>query len=313
MPAFGERKELGSSLPHSARFHEDEGADRVIVVEERIGLAEMRVGWTGTVGLVITMGALHEGHASLIREARRLHDHVVVTVYVNPLQYEDPAVYPRTPDEDARLCREEGVDVLYMPDTAEVYRDGGPLITVAPGARGEVLEAEGRPGYFDGVLTVMLKMTNLVGPDAVFLGEKDFQQLALFRRMVFDLDVPVQVVGVPTVRESDGLALSSRNTRLSTAEREAALALPRALTAGVGVAAEQGGAADVLAAAANLLKAADSGDVPVRTLYLQLAGPSLESAPEQGPAWLLAAVQVGGTRLIDAMPLQLEPSSQSGG
>ncbi|MFK0237402.1 4-phosphopantoate--beta-alanine ligase [Streptomyces vinaceus] len=283
----------------------------MIVATDRAGLEQARAGLRGSVGLVITMGALHAGHAALIRAARERTDHVVVTVYVNPLQYEDPAVYPRTPEADCALCRSEGADVVYLPETSEVYRDGDPLVRVAPGLRGEDLEAEGRPGYFDGVLTVMLKMTNLVRPEAVFLGEKDFQQLALFERMVFDLDVPVEVVGVATVRESDGLALSSRNTRLSAAERTAALALPRALTAGVEAAEEGGRAADVLAAAGKVLQDAGTGTLPVHPLYLELRGPGLEPDPDLGQAWLLAAVRVGTTRLIDGMPLRLTAPRQT--
>ncbi|MFJ9643033.1 4-phosphopantoate--beta-alanine ligase [Streptomyces sp. NPDC101206] len=277
----------------------------MLETEDRAELLRARAALDGSVGLVITMGALHEGHAALIRAARECHDHVVVTVYVNPLQYEDPAVYPRTPEADRVLCRAGGVDVLYMPATTQVYRDDGPLVTVAPGPRGEVLEAVGRPGYFDGVLTVMLKMTNLVRPEAVFLGEKDVQQVALFRRMVFDLDVPVKVVGVPTVREDDGLALSSRNTRLTPPERTAALVLPRGLAAGVQAAAEGARPADVLAAARKLLDEAADGTVPVETLYLELTGPGLEPDPQAGEAWLLGAVRVGDTRLIDGMPLHL--------
>ncbi|MFF7205387.1 pantoate--beta-alanine ligase [Streptomyces sp. NPDC008141] len=282
----------------------------MIVTTDRTGLARARAGLRGSIGLVITMGALHAGHAALIRAARERADHVVVTVYVNPLQYEDPAVYPRTPEADCALCRSAGADVVYLPETPEVYRDGGPLVRVAPGLRGEDLEGAGRPGYFDGVLTVMLKMTHLIRPDAVFLGEKDFQQLALFKRMVFDLDVPAEVVGVATVRENDGLALSSRNARLSPAERTAALALPRALTAGVEAAADGGQAADVLAAAGKVLQDTAPAEVPVHPLYLELRGPDLEPDPEAGPAWLLAAVRVGATRLIDGMPLHLAANRQ---
>ncbi|MEV6581265.1 pantoate--beta-alanine ligase [Streptomyces sp. NPDC051582] len=277
----------------------------MIVATDRAGLLRARADLAGSVGLVITMGALHAGHAALIREARERTDHVVVTVYVNPLQYEDPAVYPSAPEADCALCEAEGTQVVYLPQTVEVYRAEGPLVRVAPGPGGEGLEAAGRPGYFDGVLTVMLKMTNLVRPDAVFLGEKDFQQLALFQRMIFDLDVPTEVVGVPTVRESDGLALSSRNTRLSPTERITALTLPRALTAGVQAASAGGRAQDVLAAARKVLDEAAHGQIPVQPLYVELTGPGLEPAPRAGQAWLLAAVQVGATRLIDGMPLTL--------
>ncbi|MGW7343965.1 4-phosphopantoate--beta-alanine ligase [Streptomyces sp. NPDC054854] len=279
----------------------------MLLTGHRADLLRARAGLEGSVGLVITMGALHAGHAELIRVARAHCDRVVVTVYVNPLQYEDPAIYPSVPEADAALCRAGGVDVLYMPGTPEVYRDGGPLVKVVPGERGEHLEAEGRPGYFDGVLTVMLKMTNLVRPDTVFLGEKDVQQLALFGRMVFDLDVPVEVTGVATVREDDGLALSSRNTRLTPTERLAAVALPRALSAGVQAAADGSRPQNVLAAARKLLDDAAHGETPLHTLYLELTGPELEPNPGAGAAWLLAAVRVGATRLIDGMPLHLGP------
>ncbi|GAA0270584.1 pantoate--beta-alanine ligase [Streptomyces polychromogenes] len=277
----------------------------MLVTTDRDSLSKARAGLRGTIGLVITMGALHDGHAVLIRAARERADHVVVTVYVNPLQYENPATYPSTPEADYALCAAEGASVVYLPQTVEVYRGGGPLVRVVPGPLGEGLEGEGRPGYFEGVLTVMLKMTNLVRPDLVFLGEKDFQQLALFRRMVFDLDVPVEVVAVPTVREAGGLALSSRNARLSPAERTAAFALPRALAAGVETATRGGRVSEVLGVARGLLDEARLGQVPVETLYLELTGPGLEDAPQRGPAWLLAAVRVGDTRLIDAMPLVL--------
>ncbi|MEU4995987.1 pantoate--beta-alanine ligase [Streptomyces sp. NPDC021622] len=275
------------------------------VIDERAELLAVRAELVGPVGLVITMGALHAGHAALIEQARRRCDHVVVTVYVNPLQYEDPRTYPSTLDADRALCANLGVEVLYAPSTEQVYRDRGPLVRVDAGERGAVLEAHGRPGYFEGVLTVMLKMTNLVRPEAVFLGEKDFQQLALFRRMVFDLDVPVEVVGVPTVREADGLALSSRNLRLSPKERTAGLALPQALTAAVTAARAGTHAEGVLAAARALLTAAEYGDPPMHTLYLNLTDPLLGPAPASGPAWLLAAVRLGTTRLIDGMPLHL--------
>ncbi|MFF5706607.1 4-phosphopantoate--beta-alanine ligase [Streptomyces sp. NPDC012794] len=284
----------------------------MIVATDRAGLLRARAELVGSVGLVITMGALHAGHAALVRAARERTDHVVVTVYVNPLQYEDPAVYPSTPEADCALCEAEGARVVYLPQTGEVYREGDPLVRVAPGPGGEGLEAEGRPGYFDGVLTVMLKMTNLVRPDAVFLGEKDFQQLALFRRMVFDLDVPAEVVAVPTVRERDGLALSSRNTRLSPAERTTALALPRALAAGVQAASNGSRGEDVLAAARKVLAEAAHGEIPVQPLYVELTGPGLEPSPQTGQAWLLAAVQVGATRLIDGMPLTLTPPLRAG-
>lgn len=206
---------------------------------------------------------------------------MVVTVHVNPPRYEDPAVHPGTPEADCELCRESGADVGCLPATSEVYRGDGSLVRVVAGPGGEGLEAAGRPGHFDGVLTVMPKTTNLVRPDAVFLGTKDFQQSALFRGMVFDLRVPVEVVGVETVRESEGLAPSSRNVRRSPAERLAGLVRPRALTAGA-VAGREGGAdADVMAAACGLQDETAWAAAPVDTLCLRLTGLDPEPRPDR--------------------------------
>ncbi|MEV6108961.1 pantoate--beta-alanine ligase [Streptomyces sp. NPDC051940] len=186
----------------------------------------------------MTMGALHEGHASLIRAARARMGRsgaVIVTVFVNPLQFganEDLDRYPRTLDADLKLAELAGADLVYAPPADEVYPHGQPKVRLSAGPMGEVLEGASRPGHFDGMLTVVAKLLHITEPDVAFFGEKDAQQLALIRRMVRDLDFDVEIVGVPTVREDDGLALSSRNRYLSAAERRTALALSRALFAG---------------------------------------------------------------------------------
>ncbi|MFI2739149.1 pantoate--beta-alanine ligase [Streptomyces sp. NPDC018711] len=191
----------------------------------------------GHTAVVMTMGALHEGHATLIRAAReRVGDKgfVVVTVFVNPLQFgagEDLDRYPRTLDADLELALDAGASVVFAPSVEEVYPGGEPQVRITAGPMGERLEGASRPGHFDGVLTVVAKLLHLTAPDLAFFGQKDAQQLALIRRMVEDLNFPVEIVGVETVRETDGLALSSRNRYLSAGERRTALALSRALFA----------------------------------------------------------------------------------
>ncbi|WP_323448164.1 pantoate--beta-alanine ligase [Streptomyces yaizuensis] len=191
----------------------------------------------GRTAVVMTMGALHRGHAALVRAARDrvgADGFVTVTVFVNPLQFgagEDLDRYPRTLDADLALAREAGADVVFAPAVADMYPGGRPLVGITAGPMGEPLEGASRPGHFDGMLTVVAKLLHLTCPDLAFFGQKDAQQLALIRRMVHDLDFPVEIVGVETVREDDGLALSSRNRYLSPAERETALALSRALFA----------------------------------------------------------------------------------
>ncbi|WP_327354319.1 pantoate--beta-alanine ligase [Streptomyces sp. NBC_01304] len=192
----------------------------------------------GPRAVVMTMGALHEGHATLIRAARELageRGQVVVTVFVNPLQFgagEDLDRYPRTLDADRQIAEQSGADVVFAPSADEVYPGGEPQVRIAAGPMGERLEGASRPGHFDGMLTVVAKLLHLTAPDVALYGQKDAQQLALIRRMVRDLNYRVEIVGVPTVREADGLALSSRNRYLSAAERQTALALSGALFAG---------------------------------------------------------------------------------
>lgn len=256
--------------------------------------------------VVMTMGALHEGHAALIRAARaRAGDgRVTVTVFVNPLQFgpgEDLDRYPRTLDADLRIAEQAGADVVFAPAADEVYPGGRPQVRIAAGPMGGRYEGASRPGHFDGVLTVVAKLLHLTRPATAFFGQKDAQQLALIRRMVTDLNFPVDIVAVPTVREGDGLALSSRNRYLSPAEREQALALSRALFAGRD-ALDQGPEA-VRKAARACLDTADG----VAVDYLALIDPAdfTEAASgHTGPTVLAVAARVGGTRLIDNIPLE---------
>jgi pantoate--beta-alanine ligase len=271
------------------------------MVRTRAELAAGRKALPGTVAVVMTMGALHEGHRELMRAAREHADRVIATIFVNPLQFgpnEDFARYPRTLDSDLEVCRAENVDLVFAPDVGEMYPDGLPAVRVEAGALGELYEGASRPGHFTGVLTVVCKLFLLTRADVTFFGEKDFQQLALVTRMVRDLNIPVEVRGVPTVREPDGLARSSRNRYLSDAEREAALVLSRALRAGAG----ETSAERALFAADKILSAGTG----VRVDYLALTDPLLGPPPTEGPARLLVAARVGTTRLIDNMSLVLK-------
>ncbi|MFD8322285.1 pantoate--beta-alanine ligase [Kitasatospora purpeofusca] len=252
--------------------------------------------------VVMTMGALHEGHAALIRAARKQvgrDGRVAVTVFVNPLQFgagEDLERYPRSLDDDVRLAEASGADVVFAPSVDEVYPNGEPQVRMAAGPMGERFEGATRPGHFDGVLTVVAKLLHITDPDFAFFGEKDAQQLAVVRRMVADLDFDVEIVGVPTVREEDGLALSSRNRYLSAEERDHALALSGALFAGRDAAAR--GPKAVLDAASAVLDAAEGVDLD----YLALIDPyDFTEAPDdfQGEAVLAVAAKAGATRLID--------------
>lgn len=262
-------------------------------------------GRSGPVALVPTMGALHAGHASLMAHARSVvgpDAPLVVSVFVNPMQFapgEDLDRYPRTLDADLDLCAREGVDLVLAPSVDEVYPGGEPQVTVAPGPLGSELEGASRPTHFRGVLTVVAKLFGLVRPDVAVFGEKDYQQLALIRRMAADLCLGVDVLGAPTVREDDGLALSSRNRFLDASQRREAVALSRAL--GAGAAAGPEGADAVLAAATDVLEAAPGIDLD----YLALRSPGLGPAPAAGPARLLLAARVGSTRLIDNTGLDL--------
>jgi len=262
----------------------------------------------GRVALVPTMGALHDGHAALVDEARRRvaqDDAVVVSIFVNPLQFgagEDLDRYPRTFEADLDVCGAHGADVVFAPAVDEVYPGGDPQVTVEPGPLGSVLEGRTRPGHYRGVLTVVAKLFGLVRPDLALFGQKDYQQLVLVRRMSADLCMGVDVVGAATVREGSGLAMSSRNAYLDDDHRRAALALSRALRAGVQ--AQDGGPEVVLAAAGEVLRDATGIDVD----YLALTDPDLGHAPRSGEARLLVAARVGPTRLIDNTALLLGES-----
>lgn len=253
--------------------------------------------------LVPTMGALHDGHRELIRRARRVPGAVVaVSVFVNPMQFgpnEDLSRYPRPFESDVDVCRQEGVGLVFHPDVDDIYPDGDAVVTVHPGPLGDELEGAARPGHFAGVLTVVAKLFNIVRPDYAFFGEKDYQQLVLVRRMVRDLNMDVSVAGVTTVREDGGLALSSRNVYLDAGQREAALVLSAALSAGVH--AGIGGPEAVLSSARAVLAAQPS----VAIDYLELRGEDLGPVPAGGPGRLLVAARVGTTRLIDNAPVLL--------
>jgi pantoate--beta-alanine ligase len=261
--------------------------------------------------VVMTMGALHEGHAALIRAARARageDGRVTVTVFVNPLQFgpnEDLDRYPRTLDADVELAEKAGADVVFAPDVAEVYPGGQPEVRISAGAMGERYEGASRPGHFDGMLTVVAKLLHLTRPRAAFFGEKDAQQLALIRRMVTDLNFGVEIVGVPTVREGDGVALSSRNRYLSEAERVSARELSRALFTGREAAPR--GPEAALRAARAVLDHAAAMEPPVVLDYAALIDPAdfTDAGPgHTGPAVLAVAAKVGTTRLIDNIPLE---------
>ncbi len=265
----------------------------------------------GRRAVVMTMGALHEGHLALVRAARERARVVVATIFVNPLQFgptEDLDRYPRDLDGDVAALARSGVDVVFAPEVDEVY-PREPVVTVSAGSIGQVLEGAHRPGHLDGVLTVVLKLMHLVAPDVALFGQKDAQQVVAVRRMVADLDVGVEVVAVPTVREADGLALSSRNAYLDHVGRRTALALSGALAAGERTAAAGGNADEVRDAAEGVL-AAQPG---LRVDYLELTDPELAPVDQQyrGPALLVVAGRVGATRLIDNAVLELTGTSRT--
>ncbi len=252
--------------------------------------------------LVPTMGALHDGHLSLVRAAKRVPGSVVVvSIFVNPLQFgadEDLDAYPRIVDADLALLRGEGVEIAFTPSAAAMYPDG-PRTAVHPGPLGSELEGAARPTHFAGMLTVVLKLLQIVHPDRVFFGEKDYQQLVLVRQMVADLNVDTRVVGVPIVRELDGLAMSSRNRYLDPAQRELAGLLSAALLAGTHAA--SGGAEAALRAARAVLSEIPAIDVD----YLEVRDPELGPAPLHGPARLLVAARLGTTRLLDNVAIEI--------
>jgi pantoate--beta-alanine ligase len=255
-----------------------------------------------SVGLVPTMGAFHAGHEALIRAARAACDEVIVSLFVNPAQFNEASdldAYPRTEASDAAIAAELGVDVLFAPSVAEIYPDGFATSVRVAGLSAVLEGAERGPGHFDGVCTVVCKLFNIVTPDVAYFGQKDAQQVVVIRRMVLDLNIPVRLEVVPTVREADGLAMSSRNRYLDETERDEALVLYRALTAGAK--AGMNGPDAVLAAAHAELEAVPS----VKIDYLALRAPDLGPVIGPGEARMLIAARVGTTRLIDNISITL--------
>ena len=270
----------------------------------RSELAPLRAAGT-SIALVPTLGALHEGHLAHVRRARELADVVVVSIFVNPLQFganEDLAKYPRDLDGDLAQLEKLGVEFVFAPTAEQMYPDGGTQVKVTGGQVATLFEGRSRPGHFDGVLTVVAKLLQIVQPDFVTFGQKDAQQLFLVKRMVRDLNIPVAVEVIETVREDDGLALSSRNRYLGPNERRAAQALSRALEAAQS--AGDRGIDSVLAAAQSVLM-----DEKLVTLdYLKVVDPKTFLPVDdgyKGPARVLIAAQVGPARLIDNDSLYL--------
>lgn len=270
------------------------------VARTRAELTAARGG--STVSFVPTMGALHDGHVQLLKHARPLGDTLVASIFVNPTQFapgEDFDAYPRTFDADLERCAEAGVDVVFAPGVETIYPAGlDDTVTVDPGPLGAVLEGAVRPSHFRGVLTVVAKLLGLVRPDVAVFGEKDYQQLTLIRHLSRDLALGVEIDGCPTVREADGLAMSSRNRYLSPDERQQAAAISAALRAGV--AAGPRGADAVLAAAHDVLAGAS-----ITPDYLVLTDPDLGPANPGAEARLLVAARVGSPRLLDNTGLTL--------
>lgn len=285
------------------------GSRRLAYVRIISSIAELREstersrGSGGRIGFVPTMGYLHEGHVSLIRAARSQSDLVVTSVFVNPLQFalsEDLGTYPRDPEGDARRAADAGTDILFTPEETEMYPEGrdGVMTTVAVPELASVMEGASRPTHFAGVCTVVAKLLNIVGPCSLFLGEKDFQQLAIVRAMVHDLSAPVTVIGCPTVREPDGLAMSSRNVNLSDDERGAAPVLNRALRVGAGmIAAGRIDRSSVLGAMADLVSTEPLAELD----YFDIVDPVTlrPTDPVATTDRLLGAIRFSRARLID--------------
>jgi pantoate--beta-alanine ligase len=271
----------------------------VQIVRNSEELARARDGIAGRLALVPTMGALHAGHMALIEDARKGADKVAASIFVNPAQFganEDFSRYPRREEQDARMLQEAGCDLLWVPSVEDIYPDGFSTKISVSGVS-ERWEGKARPGHFDGVATIVAKLLLAIRPDLAVFGEKDFQQLAVIRRMVHDLNIPVEIVAVPTVREADGLALSSRNAYLLPEERKQAASLPRALA--TAKAAILGGAlvANVLDDARDTLGRAGFSRVDYFALVDAV---SLEPLDEpRGEMRLIAAAVIGKTRLID--------------
>ena len=275
------------------------------IAETRASLAPVRAQGR-SIGLVPTMGALHAGHRSLTVAARKRCDFVVVSIFVNPTQFgpgEDFERYPRTLETDLAACRDDGVDLAFCPDVREMYGKDGST-TVHVGRVTEGLCGQSRPGHFDGVTTVVAKLFHIVGPDVAIFGQKDYQQLVVIRRMTSDLDMPIEIVGCPTVREPDGLAMSSRNEYLSEAQLSQAMALYRSMRrCGQRIESGEAKAATLVAGIQEDLRA--SG--PVAIDYVAIVDPNtLEDVQRaEGPVRICLAVRIGKCRLIDNLAVDV--------
>jgi pantoate--beta-alanine ligase len=266
-----------------------------------------------TVGFVPTMGALHGGHVSLVARAREECGAVAASIFVNPLQFgphEDLAAYPRDLDGDLARFERSGVDLVFAPKQDQMYPTGHPEVTVDPGPLGDRLEGTSRPGHFRGVCTVVAKLFGLVGPCRAYFGEKDAQQVLVLRRMVRDLDLPVEVVGCPTVREPDGLAMSSRNAFLSAEDRQAATSLYEALARAAWLV--EGGERDSGALKAEMAKRIGM-ESAARIDYVAVVDEDTfeEVDKVRGPTRALVAARFGSTRLIDNVPLRPGPVDEN--
>jgi pantoate--beta-alanine ligase len=258
------------------------------------------------VGFVPTMGFLHDGHRSLMSVAREETDLVAVSIFVNPLQFgpgEDLAAYPRDLDQDLEACEKEGVDVVFAPDADEMYPDGVPEVTVDPGPVGGRLEGAARPGHFRGVCTVVAKLLGIVGACRAYFGEKDAQQLFIVRGMARDLDLPAEIVGCPTVREGNGVALSSRNTYLSPEERGAAACLYEALARAAWLV--EGGERDARVLRAELARRIGAETLAALDYVAVVDEDTFEDVDRvRGPVRALVAARIGPARLIDNLLLR---------
>ncbi|OAN75783.1 pantoate--beta-alanine ligase [Sulfitobacter sp. EhC04] len=259
-----------------------------------------------TIGVVLTMGALHDGHLSLVKAARSRADRVIVTIFVNPRQFNNPedlAKYPKTEDNDARMLGPLDIDVLYVPEAEEIYPTGFST-TISVSGVSDGLCGDDRPGHFDGVATVVTKLLLQTDADCTFFGEKDYQQLQVVRRVVADLDLKTEIVACPTVREDDGLAMSSRNLRLGAAAREMAPVIGRVLESAASTIRQGGNVAQALTTASQALMAAGFDAVD----YFELrSDPDLQPmAAASRPGRLFVAAWLNGVRLIDNLPVQVE-------
>lgn len=276
------------------------------IVRNRAELRAQSAAWRkdgARIGVVPTMGALHEGHLSLVRRAAAECDRVIVTLFVNPKQFNDQndlQKYPRTEEDDRKQLEEIGPDILYAPGVTEIY-PAGFATTISVSGITDSLCGSFRPGHFDGVATVVCKLFLQTGADCAFFGEKDYQQLQVVRRMASDLDIPIEVIGCPTIREADGLAMSSRNRLLSPEGREKAVALPRALVQTAEAISKGANPHDAIAAAIGTLEI--SGYASVEYLELRGADDLAPMTTLDRPARLLAAARMDDVRLIDNVPV----------